>query len=271
MTPQHVMDLLEKLRRLEAIGKRDGVGWADAALAARYRGNINQFHDLIYRGDEASHTTVNGVLRAWVRLLQDKKAAVEEARGVTPKATVPPKAIKVVAGSVAETIGLGPAQCQVMLDAHNRHRRSYGARELVYDERLAAKAQAWANHLANRLVAGHKLEHSTVTLVDGLAGETGENLATEGGTGYAVGEYEPNHAKPVDDWVAEVKDYDMVKKAPKPRAGMTGHFTQVVWKATTRVGCGFVLVYLPGDKFVAVWVCNYHPAGNYDGEHGKNV
>lgn len=42
----------------------------------------------------------------------------------------------------------------------------------------------------------------------------------------------------------------------------TGHFTQVVWKATKRLGCG------QAGKFV---VCNYYPAGNVQGQFRDNV
>ena len=38
----------------------------------------------------------------------------------------------------------------------------------------------------------------------------------------------------------------------------TGHFTQVVWKSTTQLGCG--LAVNRGNKIYGV--CNYSPAGN---------
>ncbi|KAL4964503.1 CAP domain-containing protein [Aspergillus stella-maris] len=54
-----------------------------------------------------------------------------------------------------------------------------------------------------------------------------------------------------------------------------GHFSQIVWKGTTEVGCATVSCPSLGnvDSATAVpfTVCNYSPAGNYDGEYADNV
>jgi hypothetical protein len=49
-----------------------------------------------------------------------------------------------------------------------------------------------------------------------------------------------------------------------------GHYTQIVWKTTTRLGCGVALcdqnspfMGFPKWEF---WVCNYAPPGNYNGQ-----
>lgn len=47
----------------------------------------------------------------------------------------------------------------------------------------------------------------------------------------------------------------------------TGHFTQLVWKTTTTVGCGRKLCGTRG-WFV---VCEYWPRGNVGGEYGEEV
>jgi uncharacterized protein YkwD len=47
----------------------------------------------------------------------------------------------------------------------------------------------------------------------------------------------------------------------------TGHFTQIVWRETTKVGFGFAQT--EDGKFYAV--ANYSPAGNYKYEFEKNV
>ncbi len=271
MISESVLNLQQKVKQFAEAGRKHGVTWSDAAIATPYRGDARQFAELIRNGDELSHETVKGVLRTWGRLIKEKQLEVASERGVSPKVTVPTKTMKLVEESASEVVGLTEAEALESLNAHNEHRRKYGAADLVYDARLATKAQAWANHLARRLVAGHGMEHCSVRTVEGLEGNTGENLAMAGGSGYVPGAYKPNHAKPVKDWVDEVKDYDLVKKEPKPRAGATGHFTQVVWKGTTRVGCGFALVYYGQKQFAAVWVSNYHPAGNVVGHHAKNV
>lgn len=49
----------------------------------------------------------------------------------------------------------------------------------------------------------------------------------------------------------------------------TGHFTQVVWKDTTQIGCAKVPHQtIPGTY---VWVCDYSPPGNIEGEYQQEV
>lgn len=45
-----------------------------------------------------------------------------------------------------------------------------------------------------------------------------------------------------------------------------GHFTQMVWKSTTHLGCG--------DKWCSgrrLYVCQYKPPGNVRGRYSQNV
>jgi hypothetical protein len=46
----------------------------------------------------------------------------------------------------------------------------------------------------------------------------------------------------------------------------TGHFTQVVWKGTTAVGCGWAQC----NGFVLI-TCRYSPPGNVIGQFAQNV
>ncbi|PWY81289.1 PR-1-like protein [Aspergillus eucalypticola CBS 122712] len=54
-----------------------------------------------------------------------------------------------------------------------------------------------------------------------------------------------------------------------------GHFSQIVWAATTHVGCATVtcdtLGNVDASEALPFTVCNYSPAGNYEGEYGTNV
>lgn len=138
-----------------------------------------------------------------------------------------------------------PGAMRALLDAHNQRRAEHCAPPLAWSPELAATAQAWADSLRDR---GCAFEHSQSNL--------GENLAagTEGTLdGEAVTEM----------WYAEVRGFDF------RRGGFsmeTGHFTQVVWAATERVGCGIAQC-----NGMDVWVCNYDPPGNLEGAYRENV
>lgn len=143
----------------------------------------------------------------------------------------------------ASTLG-GDAKAWV--DAHNRVRAKHCAPPLQWAPKLAEAAQRWANSLRDH---GCGFEHSQNN-------PYGENLA--GGT---IGALDP--ASTVDYWYSEIKDY----KFPSGGFSMgTGHFTQVVWANTTSVGCG--RSQCNGND---IFVCEYDPPGNYDGEYAAQV
>ena len=133
-----------------------------------------------------------------------------------------------------------PASMKAILEAHNQVRARHCAAPLAWSKKLAKVAQAWADSLARR---GCAFDHS--------GGAYGENLA--GGTSGTL-----DAAGVVDMWYRERKGYDF-------RGGgfsmNTGHFTQLVWRGTTHLGCGTV-----SCKGLDLWVCNYDPPGNFVGE-----
>ncbi|QRN92792.1 hypothetical protein JRI60_26645 [Archangium violaceum] len=68
-------------------------------------------------------------------------------------------------------------------------------------------------------------------------------------------------------WYDEVSRYNFANGG---FTAATGHFTQLVWKSTTSVGCA---VYnLKGSRWLETYVvCNYQPSGNYQGQFPQNV
>lgn len=137
----------------------------------------------------------------------------------------------------------GGGMAQEIMDAHNRYRAEVGVLSLQWSDSLAASAQQWANHLA----ATGAFEHSGVA----------ENLA-QGSTGsFSVTQL-------VEMWSSE-KQYFVNGTFPDvSNTGNwqdAGHYTQMVWRNTTEVGCG-----LASGNGNDVLVCHYNPAGNVIGQ-----
>ena len=138
-----------------------------------------------------------------------------------------------------------PDEATAWVDAHNRARKQHCARALTWSPQLAQVAQRWANSLRDKRCAfGHS------------GGKFGENLAA--GT---AGTLDPESV--VKMW------YDEVARYRFPNGGFsmqTGHFTQVVWRGTTQVGCG-----RSHCNDMDIFVCEYNPAGNWEGQYRENV
>jgi hypothetical protein len=72
----------------------------------------------------------------------------------------------------------------------------------------------------------------------------------------------PTGSAAADDWYSEIKNYDF--GSGRSKGGAVGHFTQLVWAGSTRVG----VARSSNGQFV---VANYSPAGNFMGRERQNV
>lgn len=77
---------------------------------------------------------------------------------------------------------------------------------------------------------------------------------------------EPTGDATVQSWYSEIQKYHYYGREPDSGAKGFGHFTQVVWKATQRVGVGCGKA---GNATTIV--ADYAPAGNMGGEYAANV
>ncbi|GAB2292085.1 hypothetical protein Dimus_026333 [Dionaea muscipula] len=129
------------------------------------------------------------------------------------------------------------------VNAHNDARSQVGVGPVSWDDTLVAYAQDYANQRANDCA----LEHSS--------GPYGENIAV----GYG---YDFTGLDAVAMWVSEKQyyDYDSNSCADGEECG---HYTQVVWRDSTRLGCGRSECYNGDGWFI---ICSYDPPGNYNGE-----
>lgn len=141
--------------------------------------------------------------------------------------------------------------------AHNNWRAKVGVTEkLSYSPELETSAQAWADNLkqTNRC----KMRHSKGE------GRYGENIFWASAMAWSDGRKELQQVTPqhvVDSWGSEKADYDYASNSCKP-GKICGHYTQVVWRTTTSVGCAMAVC---DDTRTQVWVCQYQPAGNWVG------
>jgi pathogenesis-related protein 1 len=150
----------------------------------------------------------------------------------------------------------GGVDRKAIVAAHNKWRAEVGVGKLSYSPALEASAQAWADNLKK---TNHcQMRHSAPE------GRYGENLFWAGAVKWSDGRRELQRVPPetpVDSWGAEKRNYDYANNSCKP-GKVCGHYTQVVWKTSTQVGCAYAVC---EDSLDQVWVCQYQPAGNIVG------
>ncbi|KAL2927638.1 Pathogenesis-related protein 1C [Bienertia sinuspersici] len=131
---------------------------------------------------------------------------------------------------------------QDYVNAHNTARAAVGVGNILWNTTLATYAQNYANQRK----VDCTLQHSS--------GPYGENIASGSGafmTGLAA----------VQLWVNEKADYDYYSNTCTS-GKVCGHYTQVVWRDSARIGCARVQCN-NGWYFVT---CNYDSPGNWVGE-----
>lgn len=152
----------------------------------------------------------------------------------------------------------GDFDSKAFVTAHNKWRADVGVGEkLKYSTALAASAQAWADNLKQ---TNHcQMRHSKPE------GKYGENLYWGSAMNWSDGRMELQTVTPqqvVDGWGSEKADYDYASNSCTS-GKMCGHYTQMVWRTTTTVGCARAVC---EDTQTQVWVCQYQPAGNWVGK-----
>jgi len=140
---------------------------------------------------------------------------------------------------------------QDALDVHNKYRRVHAAPPLQLDLKLCRHAQNYANKLASSCSFQHSGDP-----------DYGENL-------YWAWSSDPNFklqgGVAVDSWYDEsLQSYDYERE---PTDTESGHFTQLVWTGSRRLGVGIAST----DAGRHIVVMKYDPPGNYVGQYTKHV
>jgi len=166
--------------------------------------------------------------------------------------------------------GLSSEMKDWLLDAHNTLRskialgllseldKASDMNKLTWDEELATTAQNWAGQCQN------KYDNVRGKLVNGNLEPVGQNVHV-----FKADVEFRNDKKmfknAVKNWFNEMVKFTKDKNQPFEVNPEYGHFTQVAWAATTKIGCGWVY-YKDDDakahKYVSLIVCNYYVQGN---------
>ncbi|MEB3333427.1 MAG: CAP domain-containing protein [Cyanobacteriota bacterium] len=150
------------------------------------------------------------------------------------------------AGEAEEVLGgvLPAGAAAEILRVHNAERAAVGVAPLRWDQELASTALACAERLASRGAFHH-------------CGQ-GENLWLG-----STGRFSPTAM--VELWASERRAFQPGLFPEVSRSGRwedVGHYTQMVWRQTTAVGCGAAA----GADGRTRLVCHYAPAGNRIGQ-----
>jgi len=187
-----------------------------------------------YRSPDTAPAVVNGSLIAGENNAPSEMISSKKPAEGAPSAT---------SGSAFSAVDV-----ELILQRHNQARAAVGARPLIWSQDLARYAQEWADHLA---AAGCRFEHRPES--GPWKEKYGENLFMGTAGYYGAGEA-------VDSWISEKRFYQG-QTLNEANYHEFGHYTQLVWKSTKKVGCGQALC--NGEVII---VCNYAPAGNVIGE-----
>ena len=157
----------------------------------------------------------------------------------------------IMAIALAISTGSAPSRrsfSQEILDAHNGYRRAVAVPPLVWSDALARSARGWAEVLnENQQFAHDPNNHGQ-----------GENLWMGTAGTFTLAEM-------VDSWGEERRNFH---DGTFPNVSTTGnwfdvgHYSQMVWRNTTSVGCAGAT----GSDGYYRLVCRYSPPGNVIGE-----
>ncbi|KAK9275564.1 hypothetical protein L1049_022831 [Liquidambar formosana] len=129
------------------------------------------------------------------------------------------------------------------LAPQNAARSAVGRQPLIWDPRLARYAEWYANQRRYDCA----LKHSN--------GAYGENIFWGSGDDWTP-------AQAVTAWISERNWYSYWSNSCA-EGQECGHYTQIVWGSTRRLGCARVTCFGGRGVFMT---CNYDPPGNYIGE-----
>ncbi|KAJ5950370.1 uncharacterized protein N7479_008783 [Penicillium vulpinum] len=235
----------------------------EAAAAAASTTAAAEVEDVKPTSTTSSSTTEAATIQAVTTRASTTEAEVEPVTTSAAPSTTSVATTEAASTTAAATAApsAGTSYQESILHYHNIHRRDHSSPDLTW----AADLEQAANTLASRCEYGHD------TSIEASSGSYGQNIAY----GYdsadvgekIISEMMYTREAPYFDGLYGQANPDMTNFAS------WGHFTQIVWKGTTTVGCATVSC--PELKNVGsaapYTVCNYGPPGNFGGAYAENV
>jgi uncharacterized protein YkwD len=148
------------------------------------------------------------------------------------------------------------------LNYHNKVRAIHHVGSVSWDDALAADAEKLARSCTNK----HDL----------FGGSYGQNIAASADSRENAYTLEEAMKKGAEGWYNEVELMGGNFGSATISDSRVLHFTQVVWKGTTKIGCAAHYCGTQGNIFPPPFysyfvVCNYAEAGNMGGSYAANV
>ncbi|CAB3379530.1 Hypothetical predicted protein [Cloeon dipterum] len=150
--------------------------------------------------------------------------------------------------------GLSDGERSDIVNSHNGYRANVRPEaadmlDMTYHAAAEKTAQSWASQCK-------KLTHdSFANMKDSKYGYCGQNIF--------VSSAQMPWTKAVEAWHSEVSQFTY--NSTQNNFADIGHYTQVVWATSHKVGCGYAKCRDARGVFHN-YVCNYCPAGNFQGQ-----
>jgi pathogenesis-related protein 1 len=204
--------------------------------------------------EEITKQKIEPPTRPEVGLQAPQSEETEEHVPPTPRETQATPDTSVSPTVTPADIGLSLGERAALISLHNDARAQKGVAPLTWSSDLAESVGAWVLNLKGR---GCVLEHSG-------SDQFGENLyygmKSNGQT--TAGEV-------MSGFLDEEKYYDPVTNTCEG-GEKCGHYTQIMWEDTTKLGCAKAVCISPGMR-EEVWGCQYGPKGNIIGQRPYTI
>lgn len=242
--PKHFCSYDEKIEFLKKVGALLDQAGADAERAARSRTEVEQAVNSYVQNDRPIPPELIARRRQAIADVEAANRRVREANDNYNRAN----AIPVIDCRTPQQEHPSDRRMRIIFDEHNKERDRVGVPRLQWDAELAAGAQSYAAELARTGRRVHAPREGR--------GIVRENL-NQGMLGWSAGQM-------VQNWLKEKQNFHPGTYPDVTRTERwqdVSHYTQMIWPATTHVGCG-----LAAGSGYQWLVCRYSPGGNKDGQ-----